>query len=145
MSQKQIQKLIRFDNIRQAHQPYIADSKQGVINKDIANTASWSKGKILASGDTCEKLQKGYITSQKYYVDYNYNETATLSKRDYITKVSVQSYVTQSTKGKVIEQLTVLSSGSAKKEDHSPRCQRQFKIDPLIDVIAEVKLTHPRN
>ncbi len=24
-------------------------------------------------------------------------------------------------------------------------CQRQFKIDPLIDVIAEVKLTHPRN
>ena len=26
-----------------------------------------------------------------------------------------------------------------------PYCQRQFKIDPLIDVIAEVKLTHPRN
>ncbi|SNX50884.1 hypothetical protein VTH8203_04558 [Vibrio thalassae] len=25
------------------------------------------------------------------------------------------------------------------------RCQRQFKIDPLIDVIAKVKLTHPRN
>ncbi|OOE52003.1 hypothetical protein BZG12_11150 [Salinivibrio kushneri] len=25
------------------------------------------------------------------------------------------------------------------------RCQRQFKIDPLIGVIAEVKLTHPRN
>ncbi|WP_241835578.1 hypothetical protein [Salinivibrio kushneri] len=24
-------------------------------------------------------------------------------------------------------------------------CQRQFKIDPLIGVIAEVKLTHPRN
>lgn len=24
-------------------------------------------------------------------------------------------------------------------------CQRQFKIDPLIDVIAEVKLIHPRN
>ncbi|MGR5321900.1 hypothetical protein [Vibrio sp. DNB22_19_1] len=23
-------------------------------------------------------------------------------------------------------------------------CQRQFKFDPLIDVIAEVKLTHPR-
>ena len=25
------------------------------------------------------------------------------------------------------------------------RCQRQFKTDPLINVIAEVKLTHPRN
>ena len=25
------------------------------------------------------------------------------------------------------------------------KCQRQFKIDPLINVIAEVKLTHPRN
>ncbi len=24
-------------------------------------------------------------------------------------------------------------------------CQRQFKFDPLIDVIAEVKLTHPCN
>lgn len=24
-------------------------------------------------------------------------------------------------------------------------CQRRFKIDPLIGVIAEVKLTHPRN
>ncbi|WP_420378216.1 transposase [Vibrio scophthalmi] len=24
-------------------------------------------------------------------------------------------------------------------------CQRQFKTDPLIDVIAEVKLTHPCN
>ncbi|WBA15489.1 hypothetical protein [Salinivibrio proteolyticus] len=24
-------------------------------------------------------------------------------------------------------------------------CQCQFKIDPLIDVIAEVELTHPRN
>ncbi|MGF1742187.1 hypothetical protein L4C34_14095 [Vibrio profundum] len=127
LSQKQIQQLIRFDNIRQAHQPYIADSKQGVINKDIANTASWrSQGKILASGDTCGKLQKGHITSQKYYADYDYNETATLSKRDYITKVSVQSYVTQSTNGKIIEQLTVLSSGSNEKKDHSPRVYRTY-------------------
>ena len=126
LSQKQIQKIVRFDNIRQAHQPYIADSKQGVINKDIANTASWSKGKILASRDTCEKLQKGHITSQKYYANYNYNETATLAKRDYITKVSVQSYVTQSTQGKVIEQLTMLSSGSGEKESHTPRVYRTY-------------------
>ena len=37
---------------------------------------------------------------------------------------------------------------SRSKRSRTPglrRCQRQFKIDPLIDVIAEVKLTHPRN
>ncbi|WP_158075198.1 hypothetical protein [Salinivibrio kushneri] len=37
--------------------------------------------------------------------------------------------------------LSHLTSKSA-QENH---CQRQFKIDPLIGVIAEVKLTHPRN
>ncbi|CAH0526936.1 hypothetical protein CTH30272_00947 [Allocatenococcus thiocycli] len=35
-----------------------------------------------------------------------------------------------------------LKTVSSKKASN---CQRQFKIDPLIDVIAEVKLTHPYN
>lgn len=33
----------------------------------------------------------------------------------------------------------------SRKRRCSCGCQRQFKIDPLIDVIAEVKLIHPRN
>lgn len=35
--------------------------------------------------------------------------------------------------------------GKAQEASKICLCQRQFKIDPLIDVIAEVKLTHPSN